>query len=198
MPVAASNTSSFSVNTNKSEPQKEVAPLVIPNSTKWNEPTAVVTAKPDSLPKGGGQRAVVTYVGDGDGASLKTKEGKDIACRVDLIDAPETAKPKLGKKGQAFSEESKQILQQMILNKEVNVTVTQAPSEKNFNRSLCRIEVEGTDVGLEMVKQGAAWLYRKYGNPTEYDKASTNAQVNRNGLFKDPNAIHPREFKHPK
>jgi len=144
----------------------------------------------------GGEKAVVTYVGDGDGASLKRKDGSELNCRIDTIDSPETAKPKYGKQGQAYAEESKQTLQKMILNKEVTVTVTN-PNGK-YDRQYCKIEVEGKGVDKAMLQAGAAWLYRRYSTDPELDKAEGEAKKAKRGLWADPNAKNPEDFRRNK
>lgn len=162
--------------------------MVIPEGVKWNAP---VVAKKSDVPSTG-QKAVVTMVLDGDTAGLRTDKGKDLMCRLDKIDAPETAKK--DKPGQAYGDESKANLKRLIDKKEVSVTVS--TSKDQFGRSLCQIEIDGVDVSLKQLEDGAAWLYKTYGNPQAYSSAQANARINKKGLFADPAAIHPREFKH--
>lgn len=152
------------------------------------EPKVAVQAK-----RPGGEKAVVTYVGDGDGASLKRKNGSVLNCRIDTIDAPETAKPKYGKAGQPYAEEAKKTLQRMILNKEVTVIVTN-PNGK-YNRQYCKIEVEGVGVDKAMLQAGAAWLYRRYSNDPELSKTEEGAKKAKRGLWADPNAQSPEDFR---
>ena len=167
------------------------SPVKIPD-VSWAKPETVVK----STSKVPGEKAVITYVGDGDGASYTDSKGNRINCRIDTFDAPETAKPKQGKPAQAYGEESKNLLQQLILNKEVTVRISQpAQPGKNFDRSLCQIEIEGKNIDKVMLQEGAAWVYKTFrGNP-ELMAAEKSARDAKKGLWADPNAVNPEAFR---
>lgn len=195
-PVKASNTTTVSLKTNSSKVQGEKEPLVLTGKEKWSAPVQAVKA---TKPTEGAQKAVLTFVGGSPDIQVKdgdTVNFKDLTCRIDMIDAPETAKPamngKPAKSGQAYGEESKQTLQKLLSSGEVSVNVTNGQDE--YGRTLCQIEVEGKNVSMEMLKKGAAWTYRKWA-PLEAKLAQDNAQAEGIGLFADKEAIHPREFK---
>lgn len=137
----------------------------------------------------------MTFVQDGDTATLKPAKGDPLNCRIDMIDAPETAKK--DKPGQSHGEQSAAHLRRLIDKKEVTVWVKNGTDL--YGRSLCQIEVDvngkGVDVSLDMLQNGAAWLYRQYGGSAAYKNAADNAQYKGKGLFADRDAIHPREFK---
>lgn len=169
----------------KTAPAKTVEVPAVP----WKAPVTVEKAE-----KPGGQRAVITYVGDGDSVGGKLKQdGSKIACRIDSIDAPETAKPKLGKAGQAYGEESKRTLEEMILWKEVTIRVTK-PKGK-YDRDYCQIEIEGESVDKKMLQAGAAYLYRRYNNSPDLAQAESEAKAAKRGLWADPGAISPEAFR---
>lgn len=194
--VPAANTRSFSVQPNgKVKPSQ---PLQLPADAKWGNQEVVVQAKPSagSPIKDGWQKAMVTFVGDGDGAKLTTKGGERFDCRLDLIDAPETPKPQYRKNGQPFGEESKKSLQQMIENKEVTVKITRAASEKAQGRPICQIEIEGKDVSVEQLRKGMAWLYQRSTAGFDNRAIEDNNKAKGIGLFSDRSAQHPRDFKH--
>lgn len=189
----------FSLNPGNSGKATPIAPVAVDPNTKWAKSSPVVQA---ATP--GGQKAVVTYVDDGDSARVKTKDGSNINCRIDTLDAPEVAKPKYNKPGQSFGEEAKKTLQGLIDRKEVTVIVTQAadtskpPSkENNWGRSLCKIEVQGQGVDAKMLSAGAAWLYRKYGESPDpkLQAIESKAKVNQVGLWEDPTAENPKDFR---
>lgn len=103
---------------------------------------------------------------DGDTVKFKDGAAKGITngvCRIDRIDAQETAKdwtqPPMP--GQAYGEAAKQALMKLIENKQVNITVTKSV-DATKKRSVCQIDVQGKDVTAEMVKMGAAFLTEKY------------------------------------
>ena len=159
----------------------------------WTEPKVIQQAAPGAIPKGGGERAVVTFVEDGDTAKLLRGDGSQIKCRIDKIDAPETAHEFVGKPGQAYGNEARKTLQDMIDNKEVALKITR-PADKG-NRFGCQIEVEGTNVDLAMVQAGAAWLYRRYANDPNLVKAEQEARTAKRGLWADPNPVSPETFR---
>lgn len=185
-PVPAANTRSF--NLNPEGKQQLTQPLQLPDDTQWGQAKVASQADPNKV--GSTTKAVVTSVGDGDGAKVG-----GLNCRLELIDAPEKAYPRHNRPGQPFAPESKKSLQEMIENKEVTVTVTEAASEKSKGRPICRIEIEGQNVSVSQLRKGMAWLQKTYGVNSEYLAMQRNNQVNGTGLFVDPNAEHPGAFR---
>jgi endonuclease YncB( thermonuclease family) len=188
----------FSLSPNSSSKATPIAPIVVPENVNWGKTTTAVKAE-----KPGGEKAVVTYVQDGDTATLKRKNGADINCRIDAIDAPEMPNARRGRPGQPYGEESKRTLQGMIDRKEVTLTVTQeaAPGPKtkdnNWGRSLCKIEVEGVGVDRAMIEANAAWIYRKYGKAVDpsLEPAAAKAQAGKKGMWADPNPEEPWKYR---
>ena len=179
---------------------KPAEPVEIPKDAKWGAQQTVVQAKPAAQVRNTGQKVVLSFVQDGDTATFKKGDGSPVNCRIETIEAPETAHPKYGKPvGQAYAGESKQTLQQLVENKEVTVRVVRADVGRG-DRQICQIEVEGKDVGQEMIRAGAAWAYRRFGFPID---AAAGALENeskkaKRGLYADPNAVYPGNFKYPK
>lgn len=170
------------------------APVEIPKNVPWGKPKEIVSAKGNVS---GGERAVVTFVEDGDTATVRRADKSFVNCRIDRINAPETAHPKYGKAGQDFGEEAKKTLQSLIENKEVTLRITKPEkSGSNYGRALCQIEIQGKGVDLEMVSRGAAWLYRRYSQDPVLDRAERDAKANKRGLWANPNAVDPETFSH--
>jgi micrococcal nuclease len=172
---------------------------VDPASISWQKPTTVVQATGPQA-KGAGEKAVVTFVEDGDTAYLKKGDGSKVTCRIDGIDAPETGHPKVGKPGQKYGEEAGKLLRDMIDQKEVTLRITKPAQEgQNFGRSTCQIEISGKDVSKEMVRAGAAWLYRRYATDpaavNEMAGLEADARANKRGLWADPNPMNPEQFR---
>ena len=190
--------------TGKSTPTKDPVPM--PKVT-WKEPVQAVAINPiyAQLPQ---HKVVATFVNDGDtinarSDSYKTKgerarKAGGIICRIDSLEAPETAKPQYGKKGQPYGEEAAKILQQMVLNKEISIRVTEpTDGESNYGRDVCQIEVAGKDVSVELLRAGAVWLYREYNHYGQggFDLES-NARQGKLGLWGLPNPVYPPDFRH--
>ena len=200
------NNLSINLSTGKSVPSKDPVPMP---KVSWGKPAEVVTMNPmvAKLPQ---YKAVATFVGDGDTfkatskqyATKGTKANGSVLCRVDSVDAPETPHPEYGKKGQPYGEEAGKKLQQMILNKEISIRIVKPangdPNEPGlYGRDICQIEVEGANVSTELIRAGAAWLYREYNNYfTGLETVEANAKAEGRGLFSDPNAVYPPTAKH--
>lgn len=199
------NNLSINLSTGKSVPSKDPVPMP---KVSWGKPAEVVTMNPmvAKLPQ---YKAVATFVGDGDTfkatskqyATKGTKANGSVLCRVDSVDAPETPHPPY-KKGQPYGEEAGKKLQQMILNKEISIRIVKPangdPNEPGlYGRDICQIEVEGANVSTELIRAGAAWLYREYNNYfTGLETVEANAKAEGRGLFSDPNAVYPQTAKH--
>lgn len=201
-PVPAKNTTSFVVG---AKGERDVAPLKFELDPKVaGQPFVASQADPAKLQPGTGTKAVIHFAtgtrfkgtpawnADGDGVRVNAPDGKSqIECRMDLIDAPETPKQgipgkSVGKPGQPYGMQAKDALASMLANKELNVTVIEGPSAKNYDRHICRIEVEGKDLSMEMLKAGHAFLYDQFAAPTAAKQAELNARNKDLGLWKGP------------
>lgn len=188
---AQTSTTGMTLNPDSGQMSATKAPVAIPD-VKWEKPKTLV----ESTSKTPGNKAVITYVADGDTAYYNDKDGNQVQCRVDSFDAPETAKPKYGKKGQPYGEEASEALKNMILNKEVTVRISNPAQEgKNFNRSTCQIEIEGKNIDQEMIRQGAAWVYKTFRNNPELVGAENEARSAKRGLWALPLPQDPAEFR---
>jgi endonuclease YncB( thermonuclease family) len=167
---------------------------------KWQPPVIALQAT-GSNKVGATGKVVITYVGDGDQAKSDLQD-----CRLDGIDAPETAKPKYGKpNSQAYGLEAKKTLQDMILKKEVTIRVTKAAvgtgkdKANNYGRDVCQIEIEGVDVNLAMVREGAAQVIPQFipdsGRRAAMLAAEAEAKVARRGQWKGEGQITPFQFR---
>lgn len=176
-------------------------PVQVPPDLKWGKPQELVKAVPSALPpRGQAERAVVTYVEDGDTARLQRDDHSLVNCRIDTIDAPETAHARANKPGQAYGEQAKQALVSLIENKQVTLRITR-PEKDQYGRNFCQIEIEGKGIDTEMVRQGAAWVYDyfvKKDNPGIYPQMKaleTEARNAKLGLWADANPVNPKAFR---
>lgn len=191
---AVSDSTSFAVNPTNGAPIAPTKPVELPKGIQWESPVTAVKAASGAIPKGQGQKHVVTYAVDGD--TFDTAAG--LRCRVDTINAPERGKnwTQPPKPSQAYSEESTKALQQMILNKEVTIRVVR-PQDK-YGRAVCQVEIEGKGLDHMMVTAGAAMVYDYFAKDTlrygalKQDEAA--AKKERRGLWAEPNPINPSDF----
>lgn len=169
--------------------------LEIPKELSKGKSTTLVQADPKNLKTGDAFTAKVTWVKDGDTADLSN----GVVCRINGIDAPETAKPKKGQPAQAFSGEATRALEDMVRNKEVTVRIVEPPTGSNYGRASCIIEVEGKDVNLAMVQKGLGWFWGKYVQDSfryqTMQAAEAKAKKDKTGLWVDPNPIFPNTYQ---
>ncbi|CAK0771310.1 micrococcal nuclease [Gammaproteobacteria bacterium] len=129
-------------------------------------------------------RATVIDVHDGDTITIDVN-GKQSKVRLSKIDAPEL-KQDVGVSSQRF-------LSKLILGKSVWI------NEENTDihgRILASIKTSrGLDVGLEQVKKGFAWVYRRYSRDPLFVDAEDSAQARRIGLWSNDKPIPPWEFR---
>lgn len=126
----------------------------------------------------------VIKVTDGDTINILNDKNETIKIRLLDIDAPE--------KKQAFGTKSKDNLAKYIAGK--IVTVNYQKKDK-YGRVLGTIYFENKDINLQQVKDGFAWVYRKYSNNKEYFKYETIARNSNFGLWADKKPIEPWNFR---
>ena len=96
--------------------------------------------------------ATVISVGDGDTLTV-TDAGRRTTIRLACIDAPESAQ-------RPYGTQSRAALQDLA---PVGATVTVQGSKKDrYGRTVAEILRGGTNVNLELVQQGDAFVYRQY------------------------------------
>lgn len=128
---------------------------------------------------------VVTRVSDGDTLWIKPfDERRPLKLRLRGIDAPEIC--------QAWGLQARQALSAQVLGAAVHVD--EGPND-DHGRRLGRLMRGDVDVGAQMVRSGLAWSYRYRGDPGPYRAEEAAARAEHRGLFADPGALSPREFR---
>ena len=127
----------------------------------------------------------VVGVKDGDTVVLLTAAKEEITVRLSEIDAPE--------RKQAFGTVSRTFLSNLIFGKEVKL---EKLGKDRYGRTLGFIYLRnGTNVNVEMVKNGMAWQYEKYSKSAVLKKAQASAKSMKVGLWRDPYPVAPWEFR---
>jgi endonuclease YncB( thermonuclease family) len=132
----------------------------------------------------------VVAITDGDRVVLLDAKKQRHKIRLAGIDAPE--------KVQAFGSKSTANLGRLAFNKNA---VAECPKTDRYGRLVCKVTVAGQDVGLQQVKDGIAWWYRKYAveqspqDQADYEQAETWAKMRRQGLWNDVNPTPPWEWR---
>lgn len=131
----------------------------------------------------------VIGITDGDTLTLLV-DRQTYKVRIAGIDAPE--------KRQAWGAKSKTNLSRLAFNQEA---VAECTKVDRWGRQICKVTVNAVDIGLEQIKDGMAWWYRKYakeqsaGDQSAYESAELMAKLRRLGLWSDTNAVPPWDFR---
>ena len=132
----------------------------------------------------------VVGVSDGDTLTLLVPDGasfKQIKVRLGEIDTPERKQP--------YGTRAQQTLSELAFNKEARVVVQDTD---RYGRTVGRVYVGSVDVNAELVKQGAAWVYRQYLKDQSLLALEEQARAAKIGLWGLPEAqrMPPWEWRH--
>jgi endonuclease YncB( thermonuclease family) len=143
-------------------------PLLLATVVAW---TSAAVAQERPVLEG-----VVVGVVDGDTADVRLQSGM-VRVRLHAVDAPE--------RGQPYGEAAKEALSRLAFGKAVDVE----PIEQDrYDRLVARLWVAGVDVNAELVKQGYAWVYRRYADEATYCAYEKAARDRQRGLWSLPAA----------
>jgi len=121
-----------------------------------------------------GRTGKVTFVADGDSIYVG-----DWGIRLAAIDAPEHDQP--------YGQQSKKALADLIDGRVVRVEPVTTDDHGRTVAHVYRVE-DGLHVNAAMVKQGAAWVYRRYANDPSLIALEHAAKRHQKGLWALPEA----------
>ena len=133
---------------------------------------------------------VVVGVADGDTVTVLDAQKTQHKIRLSGIDAPE--------KAQDYGERSKQNLSKLVFGKKVEIP---DGIKDRYGRTVSRVLVNGKDAGLEQIKGGFAWHYKKYQDeqPRDdrdvYHASEMAAKSQKLGLWSDLQPVAPWDFR---
>lgn len=143
-----------------------------------------------SIANAGTYSARVVAISDGDTLTVLDESMRQHKIRLAGIDAPEKRQP--------FGTQSKQHLSDLVFGKQVEADCIKVD---RYHRQICKITFNGVDANLEQVKAGMAWWYRTYSqdqakvDQTLYAAAEKDARENRRGLWREPEAMAPWDWR---
>ncbi len=131
----------------------------------------------------------VVAISDGDTLTILDASKKQIKIRLGEIDSPESRQP--------YGNKAKQELSALAFNK---TAVVKVQDTDRYGRTVGRVYVDGVDVNAELVKRGAAWVYRKYAKDHSLFDLEYEARTNKRGLWKLPESerVPPWEWRKAK
>lgn len=119
----------------------------------------------------------VVGLADGDTITILTPDRRQVRIRLGEIDTPESRQP--------YGTRARQALSDLIFGKDVRVTVQDTD---RYGRTVGRVYEGRVDVNAEMVRQGAAWVYRQYSRDASLLQLEAEAKAARRGLWALPEA----------
>jgi endonuclease YncB( thermonuclease family) len=68
-------------------------------------------------------------------------------------------------------------------------------TKDRYGRTVAWVYVNGKNLCEELVRNGMAWHYKKYSSDQNLADFETQARIGKAGLWSDPHAIPPWEFR---
>jgi len=136
-----------------------------------------------------------TVVGIADGDTLTLLDGGKTSHRIRLggIDAPERT--------QAYGQRARQSLAGLAQGR---AAIADCAKTDRYGRAVCRVVVDGVDLGLEQIRRGFAWHYLRYAGEqpaaerAAYASAEQQARAERAGLWSYPAPTAPWDYRRQK
>jgi endonuclease YncB( thermonuclease family) len=128
----------------------------------------------------------VIGITDGDTLTLLTERREEARIRLAAIDTPEGSQP--------YGNRAREVLSDLAFGKVVRVAV----QDTDRNGRMVGCVYAGTlDVNAEMVRRGAAWVYRRYSDDPDLLRLEQAARTERRGLWGLPEAerVPPWEWR---
>ena len=148
--------------------------------------------------------ARVISVADGDSITVRDSNQLEHDVRLAGIDAPEH--------GQPYSRQAKLSLARSVLDQDVRIEWNKRDDYRRFVAKVWVVPTDAPctaqpcpktlDVGLAQVTSGLAWHYKQYApeqseeDRHRYADAEGEARARKSGLWQDPNAVPPWEWRH--
>ena len=126
----------------------------------------------------------VIKIADGDTLTLLTPSNQQVKIRLAGVDTPERKQP--------FGNKAKQALSNLAFQKQALVEIA---AKDRYGRTIGVVFVDGLNVNAELVKQGMAWVYRKYTDDERLYVLESEAKQAKRGLWLDENPIPPWEWR---
>lgn len=132
----------------------------------------------------------IVGVADGDTVTLLDASKTQHKIRLDGIDAPERTQP--------HGQRARQSLVQLAHGRAAHAD---CPKVDRYGRAVCRVTVDGVDVGLEQIRRGLAWHYVKYAHEqravdrSDYARAESVARAAHSGLWSFGDPTPPWDYR---
>ena len=132
-------------------------------------------------------RGKVIKIADGDTLTLLTDSNKKIKIRLAGIDTPE--------RKQSFGNTAKNALAKLVFHKKILI---EKQTKDRYGRTIGVVFLNNKNVNNELVRQGMAWVYKKYTDNKILYELEAQAKTRRIGLWADANPIAPWDWRRGK
>ncbi len=119
----------------------------------------------------------VVRITDGDTLTVLNPAKRQIRVRLAEIDTPEARQP--------YGQRARQTLSNLTFGRVVRVTIQDTD---RYGRTVGRVHAGTVDVNAEMVRRGAAWVYRQHSEDPALLRLEEEARQARRGLWALPEA----------
>ena len=126
----------------------------------------------------------VTRVVDGDTVAFKVHKGPVEKVRLADIDTPERDQP--------WGTEATTALRKWSMTKPARIEVVDTD---RYGRLVATLWVDDESINRRLVKEGHAWVYRKYLRDPSLIKLEARAKSTRAGLWSSNNVIEPSDWR---
>lgn len=128
----------------------------------------------------------VVSISDGDTLTVLKGGREQVKVRLSDIDTPEG--------GQPYGSRARAELSELAFGRDVRVAVRDTD---RYGRTVGRVFVGSFDVNAEMVRRGAAWVYRQYSSDAALLALEAEAKAAKKGLWALPDAerVPPWEWR---
>jgi endonuclease YncB( thermonuclease family) len=136
-----------------------------------------------AIPAAADFTARVVSVADGDSMTLRNG-AREVHVRLWGIDAPE--------RGQPWSKRARDALVARALHRDARVVERGIDS---YGRTLARVSVGGVDLAEAQLRDGWAWVFRRYTDDASLLALEADARAARRGLWSDRDPEPPWRFR---
>ena len=132
----------------------------------------------------------IVGVADGDTVTLLDANKTQHQIRLDGLDAPERSQP--------HGQHARQSLAALAHGRTARAD---CPKMDRYGRAVCRVTIDGVDVGLEQIRRGFAWHYVKYAREQRaveresYSRAESDARAANAGLWSSSDPTPPWDYR---
>ena len=135
-------------------------------------------------------QGTVVGVADGDTLTFLDSSKTQHRIRLDGIDAPERTQP--------YGQRARQSLAALAHGRAARADCSKID---RYGRAVCRVVVDGVDIGLEQIRRGYAWHYVKYAPEQRasdralYARAESDARLAHAGLWSFGDPVPPWDYR---